>query len=777
MRPFVTCVLGSAFALLLCGSPLRAIPTKADPTDVASSRPDQDEEPDGLTNQEEAEAGTFPYNAYSDSDIDPDGLDGWAREPALSPPRLPNVQYAVIDLEQGEPQTGNYPYILGLGDDNTVLFSDEHFGHTWNPKYGIIPLSFWPNSISRSGQYVCGDGDRDFNDPQRNTSFYLMDVWSGAAPTAFAPWTKYGFPSLGGDADPLQDGEEAYAVTVNSSGTTLGYFADQRTQKYIQRPPRTNFFSWYGVAGTGLNFTTGQYLNAMSWTAVKSIITYPADETLPGVIRYENPGENGRIFIPHQIADDGTIVGQVGGDFTALDTLGHNPTHSFLDVAKTAAVQLVSSSTAQELPLPGGTGEESEATALNSSSPKRGIIGSYYNDNNSGEANLWLFSEVESPCSCPIARDSDGEPVTLERHAYDINDRFQITTDVGLVHNGRLTTPKIAGSDWKNPWAQYINNSGIIVGYADYSGTDPNITAGSHRVMLLPVQIGSRKQGMTTAPETGLLVKKGEVLEVALAPQFFDTEDNFETLITWQQRQLKGDGTYTEWSNISAQATGAKFEHTTAAGGIFQIKAIITNGGEHKYMRKIDAPHAKNGSGVYNEKLRKDQPDFIGVADNAAQVAVRDQSLSLLGSTAYAKSAAITVGYGVDPTLDFKGAWKCNIFVFSMSNAAGVSVPTKSWRDYRFGIPPYVDRAVPPGANDWYSSSYSIPSWTWAAASTLPQPGFAAIHQHVNDAVAGGAHIGILDYDGTWISAGSATVNKSIHVSDGDYQPTNYRKP
>jgi hypothetical protein len=353
--------------------------------------------------------------------------------------------------------------------------------------------------------------------------------------------------------------------------------------------------------------------------------------------------------------------------------------------------------------------------------------------------------------------------------------RNQAAADAGLEPWEAMDLDAGVTEEWDLSSAHAVNDQGIIL--AQGRKWVNNAWSEPHAVVLLPVQIEVRKQGTTAAPETGLLVKKGDVLEFALAPQFFDTDDNFETLITWQQRQLNGEGTYTEWANISAQATGTKYEHTTAAGGIFQIKAVITNGGDHEYKRKTDAPHAANGSGVYNEKLRKDQPDFIGVADNDAQISVRNQSLSLLGSTAYAKSAAITVGYGVDPTLNFKDSWKCNIFVFCMSNAAGVSVPTKNWRDYRFGLPPYVDRAVPPGANDWYSSSFSIPSWTWAAASTIPQPGFAAIHQHINDAVAGGAHIGILDYDGAWISAGSATVNKSIHISDGDYQPTNYRKP
>ena len=103
-------------------------------------------------------------------------------------------------------------------------------------------------------------------------------------------------------------------------------------------------------------------------------------------------------------------------------------------------------------------------------------------------------------------------------------------------------------------------------------------------------------------------------------------------------------------------------------------------------------------------------------------------------------------------------------------------MPTKNWRDYLIGFPPWVDRAVPPAANDWYNSVYGIGNWVWMGSSPFPQPGFTAIHQHTSIAVGGGAHIGIVDYDGTWINAGKNNVNKSIHVSDPAYQPTNFRR-
>lgn len=104
MRPVHTCLFCYMATVLLTSSPLflQATPTKADPSDVASTRSDIDEEPDGLTNQEEAEADTYPHNAYSDADDKMDGQDGWPLDSGVTFPRIRETSYAVIDLnDQG----------------------------------------------------------------------------------------------------------------------------------------------------------------------------------------------------------------------------------------------------------------------------------------------------------------------------------------------------------------------------------------------------------------------------------------------------------------------------------------------------------------------------------------------------------------------------------------------------------------------------------------------------------------------------------------------------
>lgn len=56
-----------------------------------------DTDGDGLTDFQESEIGTRADQVDTDNDGVDDGLDGWALDDGLAPPRLPNAKYAVID--------------------------------------------------------------------------------------------------------------------------------------------------------------------------------------------------------------------------------------------------------------------------------------------------------------------------------------------------------------------------------------------------------------------------------------------------------------------------------------------------------------------------------------------------------------------------------------------------------------------------------------------------------------------------------------------------------
>ena len=288
---------------------------------------------------------------------------------------------------------------------------------------------------------------------------------------------------------------------------------------------------------------------------------------------------------------------------------------------------------------------------------------------------------------------------------------------------------------------------------------------------LLPVEVAARKKGTAEAPETGLIVKKGDVLEFALNEDYFDQDKQFENLITWEFRRLKGDGSYTAWAPFGAQGKGTKFEHTTSEGGIYQLR-IEVDGSHVDFVRDKDIPNIAGSDGVPNPELKAGKPDFVGVYDGDWQKRVRDQALSHLGETKWSKAGAITgVGYGVDPTLNFRGSWKCNILLFMQANDGSATVPTRVWRDCHAGLPPWTDRNVPPTADEWEDSTVAIAKWRWLSNQSIPQPGFA-----VSRSRAGSCQIGILDYDGTWINAGRNDINKSIYLMDGSYQPAKFIK-
>jgi len=233
------------------------------------------------------------------------------------------------------------------------------------------------------------------------------------------------------------------------------------------------------------------------------------------------------------------------------------------------------------------------------------------------------------------------------------------------------------------------------------------------------------------------------------------------------QRQLKGDGTYTEWTTISPEAKGTTFSQQTEGAGIFQLRASLGREGHFLYVRTADSKHAANAKNIYNEILRRGKPNMIGIVDADWQITMVTNAQSYLGRLTYAKTRNVTIYPGSPSTKDRN---KCNIFVYHRGNASGAPVPL-DWSYFsarRFG-----QVNMPPKANHWADSSRIISGWTFISNSGFPQPGFVVIYGRI-EPISG--HMGILNYDGTWINAGEFSVNQSIHLSTNpNYQPATFR--
>ncbi len=170
---------------LLAGAPLqlRADGTIADPTNVASTRPDIDEDQDGLTNQEEAEVETFPYNPYSDTDTLMDGEDAVPLLGEMKVHAAPEATYALIHLGSGQ--------ALGVNDLGEVLVKEGTQFKVW--KNG----AYLP-AISTPAESMYG--------PLQDGTVYIQgpEEWIDAPPPG-APdavnlwrWKKYRWTSAGG---------------------------------------------------------------------------------------------------------------------------------------------------------------------------------------------------------------------------------------------------------------------------------------------------------------------------------------------------------------------------------------------------------------------------------------------------------------------------------------------------------------------------------------------------------------------------------------------------
>lgn len=218
--------------------------------------------------------------------------------------------------------------------------------------------------------------------------------------------------------------------------------------------------------------------------------------------------------------------------------------------------------------------------------------------------------------------------------------------------------------------------------------------------------------------------------------------------------------------------------YLSSKAGIFQLQAVYLFPDGTKipipYLRMADGKNIQDGADPPNTNfnLKAGQPDYIGVCRNELSLNVRDQAVRWLGSTAYAQREQVSIKAGYIYNPDTKGANKCNLFVTHISNRVGATTPFfyRHW-----GIVP----TAPIAKEDWHldpekNVDLDPPGWFFKGPIIEPAPGMIAASYGT---ASRSGHVGIVDYDGSWIAAGSKRVNKYIHLSDEDspYKPTNFR--
>jgi hypothetical protein len=289
-------------------------------------------------------------------------------------------------------------------------------------------------------------------------------------------------------------------------------------------------------------------------------------------------------------------------------------------------------------------------------------------------------------------------------------------------------------------------------------------------VILLRIEVKVHKLN-EEPPEDGILIKKGDTLvyEIPGIPESLAPQPLH---VTFERRVIEPNGQMLDlWSSISAGANIGKsrLEENEGTPGIYEVRAIVTYGGpgtKFYYTRKRDDPHGKSSSGVMNPMLKAGQPDYVGVAEGEAQLGIARKAREKLGSTAWALASNVTVS----PTATAgPGDNKCNVFVYQVCQSAGVSVPLDAggW---------------PPRAYDWFNSGFPIAGWSFRDLWRNPSPGQVVSRYlwdwvPIVDRIPGtSAHVGIVDYDGSWINAGPANINRYPHINNNDYQTAHYRQ-
>ncbi|MCL1919716.1 MAG: hypothetical protein FWG50_01355 [Kiritimatiellaeota bacterium] len=229
----------------------------------------------------------------------------------------------------------------------------------------------------------------------------------------------------------------------------------------------------------------------------------------------------------------------------------------------------------------------------------------------------------------------------------------------------------------------------------------------------------------------------------------------FTSMPAWQFRAKGFDGGWGAWYNIPAGYGSTVCTYAPPDGGVFGIRVYFC-GADHispVYRRKKDdlsgTLSATPSLTSPNAWWRKGQPNAVGVCDTQFQVDLRNAARPHIGSTAFARASLLPEANGLRAY--GAGVDKCTLFVAHMCRSLDRDsvprVPRRSrteGREWLFVI-------NPPWASEWHSGSFALRRWP--LAPTL-QPGLV---------ISTGHHVGITDYDGEGINAGSEKVHKAYN--------------
>ena len=369
--------------------------------------------------------------------------------------------------------------------------------------------------------------------------------------------------------------------------------------------------------------------------------------------------------------------------------------------------------------------------------------------------------------------------------------QISLTTDTdGNTHVAAIALVSDDGCDVRVNGTQWLNESGkghdISTGVRrygelllpgdenrfdiEYSQTfyDPAVLENDLdglTMVVMPIPIDISVKDSSGKMNDRILVKKGETIEVALHPMFWEHDLPGNDKIEWILEQITYTGKFVA---RKLDETGAKISLKMDTAGIFRICAVI-NGERYYYLRHEDAVN----SGSFS-LLKRGYIDAIGVceADYEIQMVNNAYAYCSHASKKFAKASTIKPGYGVTSPIDcflqendYADAWKCNIFVFVVENESLIAVrPCKRNQKIQILGGTIFEHIYysPPTVSEMNNPTFRIPLVVGQSPHFSPEE----IELRPGIVIMDSQHTGILDYDGFWINAGEAEVHKRFFLTN-----------